>query len=78
MYRSIGWSTGKKKISKMLNLLPWHGKMNKRNLLQAMGELGPANTLPLLFNLSLHSDVLCLPPAPFPVYKGWLPSAVRA
>lgn len=60
----------------MLNLLPWHGKMNKRNLLQAMGELGPANTLPLLFNLSLHSDVLCLPPAPFPVYKGWLPSVV--
>lgn len=58
MYRSIGRSTGKEKRkkkkfknSKALYLLPYHGKMNKRNLLQAMRELSPANTLLLLLLL---------------------------
>lgn len=66
---SIGTNTGKEKdlkISKRLYLLPWHGKMNKRNMPQDMGELGPENTLPLLFILLVLSGVVCLPPAPFP------------
>lgn len=58
----------------MLYLLPWHGKMNKRNMVQGVGELGPANLLPLLFISPVHSGVLCPPPAPFPVYKRWLPT----
>lgn len=68
----------------MLHFLSQYGKMNKRSPLQAMEEpvtemphflhQDPANSLPhLFFILSHRHDVLCLPPAPFPGEKGWLP-----